>query len=455
MTVNQPTGITPAKLRSGAPDALAALSASRGAAVFAYCQRAVGRDDAVEAAAEAFAQLRIAILPPGSLTSKEQAEQLLRSVMRRTALSHLISAPDRDHPPGVAGCADRGSELLGYIEKTLTPADRSVVAAHIGRCQSCAEILRRLQVAENAFKVNSGTEVPHSVAREILTALATAAPVAYHDGDAIAVRNEALLLLDREAGNTATDPAPAPPCVEKDPHDDPRPAEEPPAERPSARRPSDAPRTHPRPRAAPMPQEPPPAVRDPGLLDRLRSRTGREHLGPSRTGMLLCAATRVAVVVATAGAAGILLGVGIAALTGADGTQSSQPIPPTESTPAVGGDRLRVDVASTTVTPASIDAVEGARVRVRVTVQNSSARAVRPQAPRLLVDDIRIAPEPASAGSAAALLAPALDAGATAKGTLRFDLQSRTATELAAGRVRLRIAGKVVVLEPVLAEPTG
>jgi len=113
-----------------------------------------------------------------------------------------------------------------------------------------------------------------------------------------------------------------------------------------------------------------------------------------------------------------------------------------------------VDIAATRVRPLTSDAVEGASVRVGVRVENASGRAVRPEPPRLLVDDVRVAAEPVS-GTAGALLAPSLGAGDVAEGTLRFDLRSRTAQQLTAARVRLRIAGKILVLDPVPAEPTA
>ncbi|MDP1846966.1 MAG: hypothetical protein Q8K79_04155 [Solirubrobacteraceae bacterium] len=171
--------------------------------------------------------------------------------------------------------------------------------------------------------------------------------------------------------------------------------------------------------------------------------------------MLLRSAARLAAVVVVAGTVGSLLGIVIAALTGDDDTPSSAPVvAPTSPTPAAAAEQLRVDIASTSVRPATVDAVESAIVRVDVRVENATGRAVRPEPPRLLVDDIRVAPEPGP-NSTGALLAPLLDEGAAADGTLRFDLRSRTAEEVIAARVRLRIAGKVIVLEPVLAEPAA
>jgi len=122
--VNSAAHITPQGLRNGDPDALAALCDRRGAAVFAYCERAAGSEAAVGAAAEAFAQFRRAIMPAGALSGKDHADTLLRSATRRCALVHAeaASAGRREGNEGTDECDGQEAALLVYVEDTLAPA---------------------------------------------------------------------------------------------------------------------------------------------------------------------------------------------------------------------------------------------------------------------------------------------------------------------------------------------
>ena len=193
------------------------------------------------------------------------------------------------------------------------------------------------------------------------------------------------------------------------------------------------------------------------MLDRLRDLLPWSHspyLTPHRRGRLLRSTASLAVVIAVAGAAGILLGVGISALTGRGGDPPAGPGVPTTSTPAGPVTaRLPIEVTSTTVRPAANGAT-GATVSVRVRIENASGRTVQPEPPRLLVDEVRVAAQPDSADTTGGLLAATLRPGDVAEGTLRFNLRSRTASELTRARVRLRLASKFVLLSPVLDETT-
>jgi len=113
---------------------------------------------------------------------------------------------------------------------------------------------------------------------------------------------------------------------------------------------------------------------------------------------------------------------------------------------------VRVAVASATALPPADGAEQGSRLTVRASVENTSGHAIRPKQPELLVDDLRVAVAPESSGTANALLASSVDSGATAAGALRFDVPSSSPSELTTARVRLRIAGKIVVLSPKLGE---
>jgi hypothetical protein len=458
--------ITPAKLRAGEPGALAALCYRRGAAVYAYCQAATGRDDVADVAAEALAEFRLAILPPGTLTSKKQAETLLRSVTRRVALTHADDPPiEGDAPADSAACDGREAEILGYVEQTLPEVDREIVTAHVGHCRLCAAVLERLQAAERAFKVAPGTTLPAAVLDAMLTALVEAAPVSAHGGDKAAVREEALRLLTPDPEpepEPASDPAAE---LDREPEPEPEPgsdAESEPvpddSERPKQRRPGLTPKAWPAIKSsarARLPTVGSDAM--PDRIERWRDRlpwsASQPHIPHRRPAHLLRAATRLVAVVVAAGAAGTLLGVGFAALTG-DEKPPSAPVVPTSSTPSAGGERLPIEVTSTRVRPTSSASADGVSVTVRVRLENATDRTVRPEPPRLLVDEVRVAPEADSASTAGQLLARSLPAGAVAEGTLRFDLRSRSANDLLTARVRLLIAAKFVVLQPVLDEGT-
>jgi len=294
--VNVAAHITPPKLRSGEPAALAALCDRRGAAVFAYCERAAGPEAAVAAAADAFAQFRRAIMPAGALTGKDHADTLLRSATRRCALVHAeaASAGRREGNEGTDECDGQEAALLVYVEDAFAPAEREVVATHVAKCGTCAARLQRLQDAEAAFNVKPGTPLPVPVVREILTALVQAAPVAAHGGDESAVRDEALRLLAERAS-----PGPAPPEIPPEPSTTPLVA-------PQASVP-------PRPtRAAVIP------TRGPGRLARLRDRLswiGRDRYDPNLPAMLLRGTVLLAAVAIAAGIIGILLGMALSKLT--------------------------------------------------------------------------------------------------------------------------------------------
>jgi len=336
--VDLATEITPAKLRSGGPAALAGLCDRRGAAVFAYCQQAAGPDGGAAVAAEAFAEFRRAILPAESLTSGAQAETLLRAASQRAALVHI----------------------------------RAAAAGGVGQ------------------------------------------------------------------------PLPAPPPP-------PPPLPPPVQARPQA----------PRPQAPPAAGAGSPRRRRPRL--RLPS-FGRAHFGPSRSAILLRGAAKLVAVLVAAGAAGILLGLAMAELTGDDAAPTPSAAVPTSSTPRATTataattapattEKVRIAVRSATARPPANGAEQGSRLTVRASIENAGGRAIRTKQPELLVDDLRVAAAPESRGTGGELPAPSLADGATAAGTLRFDVPLSSPSELTTARVRVRLAGKIVVLSPNLARP--
>lgn len=283
--------ITPAMLRGGEPEALAVLCQRRGGTVFAYCEQVLGSDDATAAAADAFARFRLAIASPDALTSAQQAEALLRSVTRRAALARGVRSPAAaDGHPISQRCEGHESELLGYVEDALAPAERERFAAHLAECRSCAAALRRLQAGEHAF-TRPATPLPRAVAREILTAMAAAAPVSARGQSASAVADDALLLLaGEEVGAARSMPTERPEDLDA----------------PSAADSLDPPSP---------PAGPPilPRVTGPRRMQMPWSAGARAH--PGRRAALLRGVARFVAVVVAAGAAGAALGIGISELT--------------------------------------------------------------------------------------------------------------------------------------------
>jgi len=156
---------------------------------------------------------------------------------------------------------------------------------------------------------------------------------------------------------------------------------------------------------------------------------GRAHFGPSRSAILLRGAAKLVAVLVAAGAAGILLGLAMAELTGDDAAPTPSAAVPTSSTPRATTatapattEKVRVAVRSATARPPANGAEQGSRLTVRASIENASGRAIRPKQPELLVDDLRVAVAPESSSAGGELLAPSLADGATAAGTLRFDV---------------------------------
>lgn len=271
-------GITKDKIRDGDPATLAALCDRRGPAVLAYCEQVAARGHATDAAADTFARLRISVVAPdGSL--RMEGDALLRHIVRRAAAwygSNAMAA--RNGAPVSEICAAQELVLVSYVENAMPQAARVGVDEHLGRCDGCRAALRRLEAAERAFERPPRAPLPAGVVETLLRALLTAAPVRACDGNAAAVREEALHLLMPDDARAA---APAPPPSVKVPEAQGRerePPVTPPRRRPEAQRRAGAP-SPPSPRVAP--RHPPAAGsrRDPPTLesrapkDRARPRT--------------------------------------------------------------------------------------------------------------------------------------------------------------------------------------
>ncbi len=419
-------------LRDGDPGALSALCQSRGRAVYAYCLQVAGDAQAMEAAASAFADFRLAIVDAGDLTERE-AEALLRAKTRRAAARrgvNVMAASTRDSVAGT--CEGQEIRLVRYAEGSAAPAVEKVFAAHVADCHLCAGALARLHAGERALERPPLAPLPLRVTDEILWAMALVAPVQACEGNAALVQREALSLL----------------TVRVEDPEDPAPMSTPAA----AVRELDA--------------RPEPVSAMPGAADGSRRRFPWRRARPKSAPMATWGA-------AFAGAAGAAFGIGLVLLTNDDTTPSRPPTgiadvaaaatPSVSTTPRPGAKasatsgsagKLRIEAIATTVHPVLGEIGPGARVSVHVRITNGMGRAARARRPVLYVGDTAVDLAAVSTTSATSPIA-ALDAGSVAEGRLRFDAARSVADELTTAAVRLRISGRSVPLKPVIGSPAA
>lgn len=229
--------ITRGKIRDGDPGALAALCERRGAAVLAYCEQVADRGHATTAAADAFARLRVAVVAPGKAPRME-SDALLRHMVRRAAAWRGTNAlAARAGKPVSETCAAEELGLVGYVEKSLPPADRESLDDHLVRCGGCCAALRRLEAGERAYGRPPRAPLPAGVVEELLRALVTVAPVRACGGNAAAVQEEALRLLAAGRAPAAAPAKAAPAALAPEAHaPERRPLDASPRRRPEALR---------------------------------------------------------------------------------------------------------------------------------------------------------------------------------------------------------------------------
>src|SRR5437660_1569992 len=121
MTPASTAAVTPAGVRDGDPAALAALTERRGSAVLAYAERVAGPELAVDAAAEAFARFRAAVVAVDDPLSIDP-EALLLHVTRRAAAGRAPDPPAERRAERVAGidCANVPDLLVSRLEGELS-----------------------------------------------------------------------------------------------------------------------------------------------------------------------------------------------------------------------------------------------------------------------------------------------------------------------------------------------
>jgi hypothetical protein len=163
-----PAAVTPSGVRDGDPAALAGLCAARGPSVLAYCRHVAGDADAGEAAADAFASFRAAVVATEDLADLNP-EALLIDATRNAAARHAPRAP-------LDVCAVVPLLLAARADKTISAADSETLDQHLESCWNCRAPVARFEAAERAYGDPPGPQMEPAIAAGIIAAMAAAGP---------------------------------------------------------------------------------------------------------------------------------------------------------------------------------------------------------------------------------------------------------------------------------------
>lgn len=163
-----PAAITPSGVRDGDPAALAGLCAVRGPSVLAYCRHVAGDAGAGDAAADAFARFRAAVVATGD-PDDLNPEALLINSTRAAAASRAPRAQT-----GV--CAVVPLLLAARADKTIAPDDLERLEQHLETCWACRAPVARFEAAERAYRDPPDPVVEPAIVTQIVAAMAAAAP---------------------------------------------------------------------------------------------------------------------------------------------------------------------------------------------------------------------------------------------------------------------------------------
>jgi len=195
--------VTPEGVRRGDPDALAALCDRRGAAVLSYAEH-VAPGAAGPVAAAAFSGFRATVAAQDEHAAIDPDALLLKAARRAAASREL-----RVGPTPVPGCIT-AADLVGWIEETLPRDEQEDFEEHVAGCTACVAQVARFEAAERAYEQPPDAPLPASIARLVVGALVTAAPVTARGGDAEAVRRAAeqeVCRVERQAPKRPVAPA--------------------------------------------------------------------------------------------------------------------------------------------------------------------------------------------------------------------------------------------------------
>jgi hypothetical protein len=222
-TEEQPTIVTPEGVRDGDPAALSGLTTRRGSAVLAYAERVAAPGEATDAAAEAFAWFRRAVVEADDPYAVDPERTLLRGA-RYTAASRAPRVlPLRARlRSGAAPCELVPELLAARAERELGEADLTRLARHLERCDPCRTAEDRFRVGERAYRDAPDEPPPPFASRAIMAALLTAAPNAHAAEPAAAAQPAApappATAAEPNPPATASEPtAPTPPATASEP----------------------------------------------------------------------------------------------------------------------------------------------------------------------------------------------------------------------------------------------
>ena len=162
--------MTPAGVRDGDPDALAALCERRGPAVLAYCEVVAGRGSAGAAAgAHAFGSFRAGVVATADLSTLNP-EAMLISATRHAAARYASS--DLPEP-----CGRVPALLAARADRSISLADHDWLGEHLAGCWTCRAPVARFEAADRAYLEPASTVLPAEIGVAMVAAMTAAAPV--------------------------------------------------------------------------------------------------------------------------------------------------------------------------------------------------------------------------------------------------------------------------------------
>jgi hypothetical protein len=172
--------VTPEGVRDGDPAALSGLTTRRGAAVLAYAEQVARPGRSVDAAAEAFAQFRRAVVAADDPYDVDPERTLLRGTRFAAAAAAPRELPLRvrlrGSGPSPSACELVPELLAARAEEELSAADGERLGRHLMRCAPCSAAEARFRAGERAYREAPDAPPVAFAARAIMEALLHCAP---------------------------------------------------------------------------------------------------------------------------------------------------------------------------------------------------------------------------------------------------------------------------------------
>lgn len=180
MSDAQPSLVTPEGVRDGDPAALSGLTTRRGAAVLAYAEQVAQPGRCVDAAAEAFAQFRRAVVTADDPYDVDPERTLLRGTRFASAAVAPRELPLRVRLRGArqgpSPCELVPELLAARAESELSAADGDRLSRHLRRCAPCSAAEARFRAGERAYREAPDLPPVEFASRAIMEALLQCAP---------------------------------------------------------------------------------------------------------------------------------------------------------------------------------------------------------------------------------------------------------------------------------------